>query len=126
MSSPTDRPDKPDDHLAYAPKWVRDSNREGSHETPSIAEGELPQHSEQSVPKEGLISNQARAHRPLDTASLTASHVQNRARQILPRGAAGLRVPGGLRGGQPAAGGVETRWSAARHREAGRSARNRA
>src|SRR5262249_38394016 len=73
MSSPTDRPDKPDDHLAYAPKWVRDSNREGSHETPSIAEGELPQHSEQSVPKEGLISNQARAHRPLDTASLPAS-----------------------------------------------------
>src|SRR5262249_22244328 len=73
MSSPTDRPDKPGDPLAYAPKRVRDSNRERSHETPSIAEGEFPQHSEQSVPKEGLISDQARAHRPLDTASLTAS-----------------------------------------------------
>jgi hypothetical protein len=68
MSSPTDRPDKPDD--PYAPKWVRDSNRERSHETPGIAAGEFPQHNEQSVPKEGLISDQARAHRPLDTASL--------------------------------------------------------
>src|SRR5215467_4482816 len=69
MSSPTDRPDKPNDPLAYAPKWVRD---ERSHETPSIAEGEFPQHSEQSVPKEGQISDQARARRSLDTASLTA------------------------------------------------------
>src|SRR6266566_311576 len=49
MSSPTDRPDKPDDQ---------------------IAEGEFPQRNEQSVPKEGPISDQARAHRPLDTASL--------------------------------------------------------
>ena len=49
MSSPTDRPDKPDDQ---------------------IAEGEFPQRNEQSVPKEGPISYQARAHRPLDTASL--------------------------------------------------------
>src|ERR1700758_5644877 len=62
MSSPTDRTEKHDDHLAYAPKWARDPNRETSHET--------PQHNEQSVPKEGLISDQARAHRPLDTASL--------------------------------------------------------
>ena len=43
MSSPTDRPDKPDDHSAYAPKWVRDSNREGSDENTSIAEDKYPQ-----------------------------------------------------------------------------------
>ena len=49
MSSPTDRHDKPDDQ---------------------IAEREFPQRNEQSVPKEGPISDQARAHRPLDTASL--------------------------------------------------------
>src|SRR5262249_13201004 len=36
------------------------------------------------------------------------------------------RLGGRLRGWQPAAGGVKTRWSAARHREAGRSARNSA
>src|SRR6266478_3301138 len=83
MSSPTDRPDKPDDHSAYAPKWVRDSNRERSHETPSIAEGEFPQHSEQSVPKEGPISDQARAHRPLDTASLRETRFPPRARRPL-------------------------------------------
>src|SRR5215813_12843570 len=83
MSSPTDRPDKPGDHLAYAPKWVRDSNRERSHETPSIAEGEFPQQSEQSVPKEGLISDQARAHRPLDPASLREPRFPPRARRPL-------------------------------------------
>jgi branched-chain amino acid transport system substrate-binding protein len=70
MSSPTDRNEKGDDPSAYAPKWVRDSNRERSHENPSTAEGEFSQHSEQSVSKEGLIRDQARAHRPLDTTSL--------------------------------------------------------
>src|SRR6201993_5020689 len=85
MSSPTDRPDKPGDHLAYAPKWVRDSNREGSHETPSIAAGESPRHSEQSVPKEGLMSDQARAHPPLDAASLTASLRSIREARLAPR-----------------------------------------
>ena len=54
MSSPTDRTEKHDGHLAYAPKWARDPNHERRHETPSIAEGEFPQHNEQSVPKEGL------------------------------------------------------------------------
>src|SRR5262245_23905950 len=67
MSSPTDRPDKPDDHSAYAPKWVRDSNRERGHEIPSIAEGEFPRHSEQSFPEKGPVNDQARAHRSLDT-----------------------------------------------------------
>ena len=78
MSSPTDRTEKHDDHSAYAPKWVRDSNRERSHENPSTAEGEFPQHSEQSVSKEGLIRNQARAHRPLDTASLREGRLASR------------------------------------------------
>src|SRR5262249_40043041 len=83
MSSPTDRPDKPKDPLAYAPKWVRDSDRERSHETPSIAEGEFPQHTEQSVPKEGLIRDRARAPRTLETASLREPRVPPRARRPL-------------------------------------------
>ena len=58
MSSPTDRPDKPDD-----PKWVRDSNDERRHQTPSIAEGEAHR---QSFSEKGPASD-ARAHRPLDT-----------------------------------------------------------
>jgi branched-chain amino acid transport system substrate-binding protein len=61
MSSPTDRPDKPDDPSAYAPKWVRDSNREGSRENST------PQKSEQSVPEKAPASDQARSHRPFDT-----------------------------------------------------------
>ena len=64
MNSPIDGPEK------YAPKWVRDSNRTTSHENPSTAEGEFSPHSEHSVPKDGLSPDQARAHRPLDTASL--------------------------------------------------------
>jgi branched-chain amino acid transport system substrate-binding protein len=79
MSSPTDRNEKGDDPSAYAPKWVRDSNRERSHENPSTAEGEFSQHSEQSVSKEGLIRDQARAHRPLDTASLREARLASRA-----------------------------------------------
>ena len=64
MHSPIEGPEK------YAPKWVRESNRETRHEDPSIAGGEFPQHGEQSVPKDDLIPEQARAHRSLDTASL--------------------------------------------------------
>ena len=83
MSSPIEGSGKDDDHSAYAPKWVRDSNRERSHETPSIAEGEFPQRNEQSVPKEGPISDQARAHRPLDTTSLRETRFPPRARRPL-------------------------------------------
>src|SRR2546426_7486947 len=83
MSSPVDGNGKRQDHSAYAPKWVRDPNREGSHETPSTAEGEFPQHSEQSVPKEGLISDQARAHRTLETASLREPRFPPRDRRPL-------------------------------------------
>jgi branched-chain amino acid transport system substrate-binding protein len=43
MSSPTDRPDNPNDYSAYAPKWARDPNREKRHEGPSSAEGEAAQ-----------------------------------------------------------------------------------
>src|SRR5262249_60412792 len=82
MSSPIEGSGK-DDHSAYAPKWVRESNRERSHDTPSIAEGEFPQHSEQSVPKEGLISDQARTHRTLETASLRETRFPPRARRPL-------------------------------------------
>jgi branched-chain amino acid transport system substrate-binding protein len=61
MNSPMDGPEK------YAPKWVRESNPETRHENPSTA---VPQHSEQSVPKDGLSPDQTRAHRPLARASL--------------------------------------------------------
>src|SRR6266446_3417120 len=67
MSSPSDGNEKKDDHSAYAPKWVRDSNRETSHESPSIGEDKFPQRSEQSFSENGPATDQARAHRPLDT-----------------------------------------------------------
>src|SRR6266566_6470117 len=80
MSSPVDGTEKHDDHSAYAPKWVRDAR---SHESPSAAEGEFPQRNEQSVPKEGLSSDQARAHRTLETASLRETRFPPRARRPL-------------------------------------------
>src|SRR6266481_5822475 len=67
MSSPVDGNGKRDDPSAYAPKWVRDSNREGSHENTSIAEDKYPQQSEQSVPEKTPASDHARSHRPFDT-----------------------------------------------------------
>ena len=76
MSSPTDGNEKRDDPSAYAPKWVRDSKT--GHENLSIGQSEFPQHSEQSVPKDGLIRDQARAHRPLDTASLREARLASR------------------------------------------------
>jgi ABC-type branched-subunit amino acid transport system substrate-binding protein len=85
MSSPTDRTEKHDDHLAYAPKWARDPLHERRHESPNIAEGD-PQHNEQPVPKEGLISDQARAHRPLDPTSLREARLAPRARRPLAEG----------------------------------------
>ena len=42
MSSPTDRTEKHDEHLAYAPKWARDPHHERRHESPNIAEGDPP------------------------------------------------------------------------------------
>ena len=54
MSSPVDGNGKRDDPSAYAPKWARDSNREGSRETTT------PQQSEQSVPEKAPASDQAR------------------------------------------------------------------
>jgi ABC-type branched-subunit amino acid transport system substrate-binding protein len=99
MSSPTDRPDKPDDHSAYAPKWVRDSNREGRHENTSIAEDKYPQQSEQSVP--APASDQARSHRPFDTtfsgeARLTRRTWSRRAESELPEGDEEPRMPRSL------------------------------
>ena len=85
MSSPTDRTEKHDDHLAYAPKWARDPLHERRHESPNIAEG-APQHNDPPVPKEGLISDQARAHRPLDPASLREARLAPRARRPLAEG----------------------------------------
>src|SRR6266481_5758185 len=67
MSSPVEGDGKRHDPSAYAPKRVRDSNREGSHENTSIAEDKYPQQSEQSVPEKAPASDQARSHRPFDT-----------------------------------------------------------
>jgi branched-chain amino acid transport system substrate-binding protein len=80
MSSPTDRPDKPDDHSAYAPKWVRDSNRERSHEGPRMPEAaNFPPRSEQSVPENAPANDQARAHLPLDTTFTREARLPPRA-----------------------------------------------
>ena len=61
MSSPVDENGKRDDHSAsaYAPKWVRDSNREGSRENTTLGEDKYPQQSEQSVPEKAPASDQA-------------------------------------------------------------------
>jgi hypothetical protein len=53
MSSPVDGTEKHHDHSAYAPKRVRDFNREGSYETTSTAADQHPQHSEQPPSREG-------------------------------------------------------------------------
>src|SRR5215475_7828356 len=66
MSSPVDGTEKHHDHSAYAPKWVRDSNREGNHANTSTAADQHPQHSEQSVPEKAPASEQPRSHRPFD------------------------------------------------------------
>jgi branched-chain amino acid transport system substrate-binding protein len=61
MSSPVDENGKRDDPSAYAPKWVRQSNREGSRENTT------PKQSEQFVPEKAPASDQARSHRSFDT-----------------------------------------------------------
>jgi hypothetical protein len=59
MSSPTDRPDKPDDHSAYAPKWVRDSNRErrARKSPPTYRERKLRTRSEEDRVDPGSEAN---------------------------------------------------------------------
>jgi ABC-type branched-subunit amino acid transport system substrate-binding protein len=64
MSSPVDENGKRNHPSTYAPKRVRDSNREGSHEGPRMPE---EARSEQSIPENAPANDQARAHRPLDT-----------------------------------------------------------
>jgi ABC-type branched-subunit amino acid transport system substrate-binding protein len=78
MSSPSERPEN-DNYLEYAPKWARDPNHQKRHESPSIAEGELPQPNEQSLPEEDLASDQPRLHRPRDTTSLREPRLGPRA-----------------------------------------------
>jgi hypothetical protein len=101
MSSPVDGNGKPHDPSAYAPKWVRDSNREGSHENTSIAEDKYPQQSEQSVPQKAPASDQARSDRPFDTtfsreARLTRRTWSPRAESELPEGDEEPRRPRSL------------------------------
>src|SRR6516165_10327769 len=95
MSNPVDGNGKRDDPSAYAPKWVRDSNREGSRENTT------PQQSEQSVPEKAPASDEARSHRPFDTtfsreARLTRRTWNPRAESELPGGDEEPRMPRSL------------------------------
>ena len=78
MSSPVDGNGKRNDPSAYAPKWVRDSDRERSHEDTSIPEDKYPQQSEQSVPETVPASDQARSHRPFDTTFSREARIPRR------------------------------------------------
>src|SRR5262245_46792373 len=82
MSSPVDGDGKRNDPSAYAPKWVRDSNREGSRENTSIGEDKYPQQSKQSVPEKAPASDQARSHRPFDTTFSREGRLTHRARNL--------------------------------------------
>src|SRR5262249_11213878 len=82
MSSPVDGDGKRNDPSAYAPKWVRDSSRETSQESPSIGEDKYPQQSEQSVPEKAPASDQARSHRPFDTTFSREGRLTHRARNL--------------------------------------------
>src|SRR5262249_18321051 len=82
MSSPVDGNGKRDDTLAYAPKWVRESNREGSRETTTIGEDKYPQQSEQSVPEKAPAGDRPRALRPFDTPFSRESRLAHRARNL--------------------------------------------
>src|SRR5262245_32307436 len=82
MSSPVDGNGKRDDPSAYAPRWVRDANREGSRENTTIGEDKYPQQSEQSVPEKAPASDQARSHRPSDTTFSRETRLTHRARSL--------------------------------------------
>jgi ABC-type branched-subunit amino acid transport system substrate-binding protein len=86
MSSPVDGNGKRNDPSAYAPKWLRDSNREGSHENTSFAEDKYPPESEKSVPERAPASDQARSHRPSDTTSSRARLTRQTWSPRLPEG----------------------------------------
>src|SRR5215475_5311961 len=98
MSSPVDGNGKRDDPSAYAPKWVRESNREGSRENTTIGEDKYPQQSEQSVPEKAPASDQARSHRPFDTTFTREPQRAWRARaeSELPEGDEEPRMPRSL------------------------------
>jgi branched-chain amino acid transport system substrate-binding protein len=92
MSSPVDGNGKRDDPSAYAPKWVRDSNREGSRENTT------PQQSGQSVPEKAPASDQIRSDWPSDTtfsreARLTRRTWSPRAESELPESDEEPRMP---------------------------------
>src|SRR5215510_13943570 len=98
MSSPVDGNGKRDDPSAYAPKWVRESNREGSRENTTIGEDKYPQQSGQSVPEKAPASDQARSHRPFDTTFTREPQRAWRARaeSELPEGDEEPRMPRSL------------------------------
>src|SRR5262249_54377085 len=93
MSSPVDENGKRNDPSAYAPKWVRDSNREGSRENTSIGGDKYPQQSEQSVPEKAPASDEARSHRPFDTTFSREGRLTHRARNLRAKSELGDEEP---------------------------------
>src|SRR5262245_21441056 len=97
MSSPVEGNGQGHDPSAYAPKWVRDSNREANHENVSIAEDNYSPHSEQSVPEKASASDQAHSLRASSTtfsrAQLTRRTWSPRAESELPEGDEEPRMP---------------------------------
>src|SRR5262245_32098739 len=81
MSSPVDGNGKRDDPSAYAPKWVRDANREESRGNTTLGDDKYPQQS-QSVPEKAPASDQAGSHRPFDTTFSREARLTPRARNL--------------------------------------------
>src|SRR6516165_8207746 len=75
MGGPTRENEKNDDHLAYAPKWARDSNLERS---PGIAEGEFAQYNEQSYPLEDARDGEAAGSKNRDLPPLNSPRLRPR------------------------------------------------
>ncbi len=75
MNNPTD---KTNDPLAYAPKWMR--------ENPRIVEGEFPQRNEHSIPRQGPVSDQARAPGAPDKVSVRPAQFTPRGRRSIAKG----------------------------------------
>ena len=82
MSSPVDGNGKRDDPSAYAPKWVRDSNRDGNRENTTLGEDKYPQQSEQSVPEKAPASDQAGSHRPFNATFSREARLTDRTRNL--------------------------------------------
>ena len=75
MSNSTRESEKNDSHLAYAPKWVRETNLERS---PGIAEGEFPQDGDQSHPVEDPRNGEVARAKSRNLPPLNPSQLRSR------------------------------------------------